>query len=95
MANLPQQLPISQMQTRWASQLNPLLSRPANNSSLLTDIELNTGVNVINHLLGKKMQGWIIIDIDAAITYYRSAPMNDLTLTLTCSGPATVSIEVF
>lgn len=95
MARLPRQLPIEQLQAKWASQIDPLLARPTNNGSLLTGIKLITGVNVINHKLGRIMQGWIITDIDAAITAYRSAPLNNLTLTLTCSGPATASIEVF
>lgn len=92
---LPKRLTLIQTQDQWASILNPLLGRPTNNGSLLTNIELKSGTNVINHLLGQTQQGWIITDINAAVTVYRSAPFNDKTLTLTASGPATVSIEVF
>jgi hypothetical protein len=95
MANLAQKLPLDQMQTKWAAQINPVLASPTNNSSILEGVKLVSGVNVINHLLGRPMQGWIITDINAAITVYRSAPMNNLTLTLTASGAATVNIEVF
>lgn len=86
---------LSLLQTAWAALINPLLSRPQLQGIVLKDIPLIAGVNVINHHLGRKMQGWTQTDINAAITLYRSAPYNDLTLTLTASAPATVSLEVF
>lgn len=86
---------LSMIQTRWASLLNPVLSNPLNKISILKEISLTTGVNVINHRLGRMQQGWFITDIDGSSTIYRSAPLNDLTLTLTASAPATVSIGVF
>ena len=79
----------------WASTLNPIIANPQSGAQIITGFQLQTGVNIINHKLGRLMQGWSIVDINAAITYYRSAPMNDKTLTLTCSGPAIVNIEVF
>lgn len=87
--------PFQLMQSKWASQLNPLLSLPLNSPSFLKGINLATGVNVINHKLGRSPQGWIIVDSDASITAFRSAAFNDLTLTLTSSGIATVAIMVF
>lgn len=102
MPNLTTKLPWNLANTQWASVLNPLLANPLSSASILKDIKLTTGVNVINHKLGRTMQGWSVVDITptppnttAAVTYYRSAPLNDLTLTLTVSGPATVAIEVF
>lgn len=83
------------MQNKWASQLNPLLNQPANNGIILSNINLVTGVNVINHKLNKKQQGWIITDLNAAVTIYRSQPFNDKTLTLTSSGPCTINLQVF
>lgn len=85
----------SLMQSTWSSVLNPVLAKPQNNGSILQNISISTGSNVINHKLGQKMQGWVIIDTTAAITLYRSAALNDLTLTLTASGPATISLMVF
>lgn len=79
----------------WASELNPLLQNPLSKASILKNVVLQTGVNTLNHKLGRTMQGWFLVDVDAAITLYRSQPLNDLTLTLTASGPATVSIGVF
>lgn len=92
---LPTKLPWQLANSQWAASLNPILNNPLNNVSVLKNVALSTGANTIDHKLGHVMQGWFIVDIDAAITYYRSAPLNALTLTLTCSGPATASIGVF
>lgn len=90
-------LDLSLMQKSWAAQINPVLANPTTNPGLIIGVVLVSGTNIINHKLGKKMQGWIITDINAAITVYRpdSAPFNSLTLTLVASAPATVNIEVF
>jgi hypothetical protein len=79
----------------WASTINPVLSAPTNNSNILKGILLSNGVNIINHGLGRLMQGWIITDIDGVATIYRSAPMNSSTITLTASASVVVNIEVF
>lgn len=92
---LPKGLTLPQTQTRWASILNPLLANPLSSSSILKSIPLVTGDNVINTRIGRKLQGWFISDIDTAVQIYRSAPLNDLTLTLNSSGIATVDIVVF
>lgn len=86
---------LSMMETQWASQLNPILSNPMTSPSILKSVSLISGSNVVNHLLGKTMQGWFITDINAAVTVYRSQPFNDLTLTLVSSGPAVVTLAVF
>ncbi len=86
---------LSLMQTKWASQLNPLLALPTSSPSVLKDIPLVSGVNVINHLLGRSPIGWVVSDTNAAVTVYRSKPFNNLTLTLTSSGAAVVSLLIF
>lgn len=83
------------MQSQWASQLNPVLANPMTNMSILQNIALTTGTNIINHKLGRVQQGWILTDVNAAITVYRSKPFNATTLTLVSSGSATVNIAVF
>lgn len=93
--SLPPKLPYELMLTQWASQLNPVLSNPTTNPTLLTGIPLNNGVTVINHRLGRKLQGWKVIDIDGAANIYRSAALSALTLTLTSSAAVNVSLEVF
>lgn len=86
---------LTMMQTRWASILNPFLGSPINNANLLTGIKLINGTTVVNHLLSRQMQGWWIVDIDAAATVYRSAPFNAQTLTLISSAACTVNLGVF
>lgn len=83
------------MQNQWGAKINPLLANPSLQNLILKDIVLASGSNVINHKLGRKMQGWRIVDRDSAATVYRSAPLNDLTLTLTASAAVTISLEVF
>ena len=83
------------MQNKWASELNPLLSNPLNGILVLKNVSLTTGTNVINHLLQKVQQGWILTDIQGSANIYRSAPFNNLTLTLTSSANVVVNIGVF
>lgn len=83
------------MQTRWQSVLNRWLGIPLSSGILLSDVVLASGANTINHLLARTQQGWMLTDINAAVTVYRSAAFNDKTLTLTASGAATVSLYVF
>lgn len=83
------------MENKWKSILDPVLANPMTNMGILKNINLVTGNNVINHLLGQIQQGWIITDIQGVADIYRSAPFNNLTLTLNSSSAVTVSIGVF
>lgn len=93
--SLPQRLPYDQMQVRWASELDPILKNQLIQGNLISNISLINGVNTINHLLGRKQVGYIITDIDGAATIYRSASLNNLTLTLTSNAAVNVSIWCF
>lgn len=95
MSQLPLNLPPGQMQTRWKSLLDPVLANPLTGLGFLTNVKLINGTNVINHLLGRMMQGWFLIDVDAAAVIYRLMPFNSSTLTLSSNASATVSIGVF
>lgn len=83
------------MQNRWSAILNPLLAKPLSSANILKEISITTGVNTINHLLGRKMQGWIICDITASAILYRSQPMNDKTLTISSNGDCVVNLVVY
>lgn len=83
------------MQNKWSAILNPLIAKPLSSANILKDIPITMGVNTINHLLGRKMQGWIICDIDANAILYRSQPLNDKTLTITSNGNCTVNLVVY
>jgi hypothetical protein len=87
--------PFMLMQSQWASQLNPIIKNPLTNPTILSNISLVSGTNVINHRLGTTPTGWLLIDINAAATIYRSQPFNSTTLTLTSSAPCVVSLAVF
>lgn len=80
---------------KWAATLNPLLRNPLNNISLLENIQLSTGENVINHLLGRVQQGWFLVDQQGSAAIYRDAPFNSSTLSLHSSASVLVSIGVF
>lgn len=98
MTQLSTRLSWDQAQTKWASTLNPVLSNPILAGSILSDIELITGVNVVNHRLARQLQGYIVILNSAAITLHDSQSSNqrqDLTLILNSSGGGTVSLYVF
>lgn len=83
------------MQNSWKSKIDPALELPMTKGFIIPNVILNVGVNVINHKLGRKQQGWIISDINAAATLFRSAAFNDTTLTLTSNAVALANIWVF
>lgn len=92
---LPQKLPLELLSTQWASQLDPLISNPILKGTFLQNIALKMGDNVINLKLGKKQQGYFIVDVNAAAQIYRNAPFNNLTLTLNSDVPCNISLWVF
>lgn len=83
------------MQTSWAQQLNPLIKNQLTQGLLLSNISLINGVTVINHLLSRTQIGFIITDINAAATIYRSQALNAKTLTLTSNANCVISLWVF
>ena len=98
MALLAPKLEWEMANPRWAAILNPFLSNPMLGGHLIKDVVVKGGTNTINHGLGEKLQGWIIVGSSAAITTYDSQKTNqkpELTLQLVCSGPATLSLYVF
>lgn len=95
MSQLPLKSPGDLTETRWKALLDPLLANLLNNAKILYGVQLANGATVINHKLGKRQQGWFIVDIDGAATIYRSQPFNDLTLTLTSNAVVTVNLGVF
>lgn len=96
--NTPDQI-LSMLQTKWASELNPLLTNPILSGVQLKRITLATGANSINHKLGRKLQGWIITRwIGSSASVYDTQDSNsmpELTLNLTSSGTVSVDIYVY
>jgi len=98
MDKLPQKQTMDQLQTKWSAIINPVITNPANNSSILKNITLTTGTNVINHKLGQPLQGWNPVRIRAAATFYDLQDTNqtpDLTLVLVSSANVIIDLEVF
>jgi len=94
---LPINLPLPTMQTRWKSDIDPVLANPMNDISILKNVSLIDGPNTINHFLGRVMQGWFIVDVQGPSTIYRQStyPFNNLTITLVSSAAVVCSIGVF
>jgi hypothetical protein len=102
MATLPQfqsdDRVVQMMQNAWASQINPILNNPTNNSLILKKIDLISGTTVVPHKLGRKLQGWKIVRQRASASIYDDQDNNQmpqLTLRLISSAAVTVDIEVF
>lgn len=100
------QLPILQsasqemgmMQTRWASIINPLLTNPLVNGIILKSVSLTIGSNQINHLLGRKLQGWCLTRKRASADIYDTQDSNsmpELTLSLVSDAQVIVDIYVY
>lgn len=89
---------LQMLQSSWTSILNPFLARPQLNSSILNNIVLVSGTNVINTLLSRKLQGWSIVRQNASASIYDAQSNNPnptQTLVLISSAPVTVDILVF
>lgn len=87
--------PFQLMQTKWKAELDPVLINNLVQGQLLTGVSLINGITMVPHKLGRKMQGWILSDVNAAATVFRSANLNDTTLTLTSNAACVVSLWVF
>jgi len=92
---LPTRLPLEQLQNQWKSQLDPILANPILQGLQLKNVNLINGTTVVNHLLGRTQQGWIITDINGSASVYRSQPFNDKTLTLVSDAAVTASLWVY
>jgi hypothetical protein len=83
---------------KWAATLNPLLANPLVGGRLINGIRLAVGDNIINHGLGAKLQGYIVVGSSAAATFYDKQATNQmpsLTLVLVSSAVTTINLYVF
>lgn len=98
MTSLPIKLPLDQMQTKWKSQIDPVLSNPILSGQQLSGILLQNGTTIVNHGLQRNLQGWFLVGINGASTIYDNQASNqtpNLTLSLTSSAPVTVNLWVY
>lgn len=84
------------MQTTWSQTLNKFLSNPLLDGIFLQDLPLRSGNNVINHLLGRPIQGVIVTLQDAAANFYQSNTSSpELTFIMNSSADVNASLYVF
>lgn len=86
------------MQNKWSSILNPLLANPIAQGHIVNDVKLINGVTVVNHGLGRKLVGYIIVGLSAPASVYDNQATNNmanLTLSLTSNAAATAQLYVF
>ncbi len=88
---------IQLLQNVWSSQINPILNIPLLHGVQLKDINLTTGNNTINHLLGRQYQGYLVTSMRNAYANLYAVPNNlpNLNLVLNSSGSTQVDIWVF
>lgn len=82
-------------QTRLKSELDPVLANLLLQGVQLPSLQIQSGVNVISHKLGRRQLGWLLSDVNASVAIYRSQPFNDKTLTLTSNGACQISLWVY
>lgn len=90
--------PMTLMQTSWATEINPVLKLPINSGQILKSVSLVVGTNSINHLLGRKLQGWFLVRQRALAEIYDAQDSNltqAITLALVSDAVVTVDIFVF
>ena len=95
MADLAQKLTLDQMQTKWASQLNPVLANLLVKGQLLQSQKLINGTTVINHKLGRNPQGWFLVAPQASASVYQAPQQPNPTLTLTLISNAAVTTDLW
>lgn len=89
---------IQLLQNSWSSVLNPALQKEVLNSLVLKNIQLVSGNNTVNHLLGRTLQGWTLVRQRGSATVYDvqdTNPRPELTLILNASTSVSVDILVF
>ncbi len=83
-------------QTRWAGTLNPVLSLPILNGNQINNVDLDANTpTVINHLLQRMPQGWIVTDNMADTSIWRTAEWTTTSITLEASADTTISLWVY
>jgi hypothetical protein len=85
------------MENAWATQLNPILNNPLTTGVLQKNVKLSQGVNAINTMLGRNLQGYIITGMHNTFAqiFDTTSSNPSLTLNLTSSVATTIDIYCF
>lgn len=95
---LPRKLSWEMAQTTWAQALDPIIANPMTNPSILKNVSLVAGTNVIDHKLGRRLQGWNSVRVRSAASIFDQQDSNQtpqLTLILVSSADVVVDLMVF
>jgi len=92
---LPLLQSFSLLQNQWKSILDPIVANSIVQGSQLNGISLNAGQTTVPHGLSRVQQGWIITDISAAATIFRTGDYNASNFVLTASASCVVGIWVY
>ncbi len=90
---------INNLQSNIEESMTTLLTKTQNDSTILSNIQLTAGqVNVIDHLLSRKLVGWKITRVRGEANIWDTQDSNtatNLTLWLHTSANVMVDLEVF
>lgn len=88
--------PFQLMQTKWKSELDPVLDNPILAGRQINNISISSGsAAVVNHRLGRKQQGYILVSVNAPAKIAQIVAFNDKTLTLSSDASVIVSAWVY
>lgn len=89
---------VNQIQNNIISNLNQIIRDPKTNGVYLNEVALVTGDNIINHTLGRDLQGWILVRVRSLATICDHQDINpnpSKTLILEASTNVVVDLFVF
>lgn len=84
---------LQKIQDNITTAITGIEAKPFLGGVLLSSVSLSSGTNQIAHTLGKRPTLWVICDLSAAATIYRTASDTKF-LTLQASAPCTISLWV-
>lgn len=87
---------LGNLQDNIEDAINPFIKNQFLDGLLRTGIEIVAGDNDIPHKLGRKIQGWVVVDQDATAAFYRKPSSTPtLTIKLNSSANCTISLYIF
>lgn len=87
---------INQIQQFIAQTLQPLITNPLLFGNIVSSVQLKTGTNIVNHGLGRMLQGWSLVRKRGAADVYDQQDTNpNPSKTLVLVSTADVSVDVY
>ena len=88
---------LNQYQDSSASSIDSIIKTPILDGTLITGIELASGVTTaIEHKLNRTIRGWIIVDKDANCNIFSpNTTLRDKIISLQANANVTISLWVF